>query len=302
MQYQGSENNFLGLENEADFSFEASQVVIQSLPYESTSSYIEGSAKGPTSIIEASHYVEFYDEETDQEAVFKTGICTLHPVNFEGKKDAEAIEFIQQKTRELLSHNKFVFTLGAEHTITYGTFLAHKEKYPNLNILQLDAHSDLRASYQGNKYSHASVMARINELKPEIYQVGIRAQCKEEADLIKSSDNIHTWYDYQIAHNTNWISEVVEKVEGPLYITIDADGFDPALIPSVGTAEPGGLQWHPTLKLLKEICEKTEVVGIDIVEVAPQTGDRRSAYTLAQLAYKLIGYLCCNPQFKFIKS
>jgi agmatinase len=298
MQFYNSEKNFLGIEETELHSYEDSQVVIQSAPYEHTSSYNQGSAAGPAAIIETSHYVEFYDEELDQETYKMTGLCTLEPMNFENKFDKEAVDYIQQETSKHLDNNKFVISLGAEHTVSYGFYKAIAAKHPGVSVLQLDAHSDLRMAYHDNPYSHASVMARINDHQPTICQVGIRAQCKEEADLIKNSPNINTWYAHQIQKNAQWQEEVINKLKDKVYITIDADGFDPSIMPNVGTPEPGGLQWFETLELLKKVCTQKEVVGFDIVEVAPQEGSIISEYTLAQLLYRMLGYLTLNPSFK----
>lgn len=298
MQYFHQDKNFLGIDDPSLYNYEQSRVVIQSAPYEHTSSYNEGSANGPAAIIDTSHYVEFYDEELDQETYRLTGLCTLMPIDFSHKYNEEAIELIEQATLEHLNNGKFVISLGAEHTVTYGFYKAFSQKHPEVSVLQIDAHSDLRQSYHDNPYSHASVMARINDHKPVICQAGIRAQCKEESDLIKSSPNIHTWYAHQIRTNPNWQDELIAKLGDKVYLTIDADGFDPSVIPNVGTPEPGGLLWFETLELLKKVCMQKEVVGFDIVEVAPQEGSIISEYTLAQLLYRILGYLTLNPTFK----
>jgi len=292
-----TENNFLGIPEQNLFSYDSSNVVIQSAPYEYTSSYLAGSDKGPEAIIEASHYVEFYDEELDQETYKKTGISTLKPLVFEGIIDAEAIDIIEKATTENLGNNKFVISLGAEHTVTLGFFKAHLAKYPKIGILQIDAHSDLRQSYNNNPYSHASVMARVHDLGVNLYQIGIRAQCKDEAELIKSSNRINTWYAHQIASNKNWQAEVIAAMPEQIYLTIDADGFDPSVMPAVGTAEPGGLLWHETLIFLKKVCTQKEIVGFDIVECAPKEGEIITQFNLAKLLYKIIGYCSLNPNF-----
>lgn len=284
------DKNFLGLPDEANYAYQSSKVIIQQAPYEYTSSYIQGSAKGPEAIIKASHFVECYDEEIDTETVSKVGICTLPPIPFNNKINAEAISLIQQETENLLNDDKFVVSLGAEHTVTYGFVKAFSKKFPNLTVLQLDAHSDLRHSYHNNIYSHASVMARINEMGLIICQAGIRAQCIEEAQLIKNSDNIHTFYAHQIRSNPLWMEELIATMSNDVYITIDADGFDPSIMPAVGTAEPNGLLWTETLIFLKKVFKERNVVGFDVVECAPIEGSILSEYTLAKLVYKLIGY------------
>jgi len=291
MKILGSNENFLGIVEPEFCNYSDASYVIQSVPYEHTSSYLQGSANGPAAIINASQFVEFYDEETNTEA-FKSGIATLEQIEFEGKFDQEAIDLIEEKTLKLLEDQKFVFSLGAEHTVTLGLVKAHKKYHSRFSVLQIDAHSDLRQSYNGNKFSHASVMARVHELEGiTLSQVGIRAQCKEEADLIKSSAKITTAYAYQIRNNPNWIKGLMDSLQDKVYITIDADGFDPSIMPAVGTAEPNGLFWNETLELLREVISKKIVIGVDIVECAPFQNSILSEYTLAKLAYKIITFL-----------
>lgn len=292
-------DGFIALPSEDFCTYEASGVVIQSAAYEHTSSYLGGSKIGPERIIGCSGYLEYYDEETDQESCFKTGLATLFPIDFGNKVDEAAVKLIEEQTLLHIKNGKFVVSLGAEHTVTAGFFAAHQQKYPGLGIVQLDAHSDLRLSYHDNPWSHASVMARIHDMNaPEIIQIGIRAQCKEEAELIKSSPNIHTWYGFQVCGQLKEkTDEILAKVPEHVYLTIDADGFDPSVIPHVGTAEPGGLQWYESLYFLRRLCTERKVVGFDIVEVAPQDGSIISEFTLAQLLYKIHGYLCLNPWF-----
>jgi agmatinase len=292
MQYLSSEENFLGIQEENLHAYDSSKVIIQSAPYEHSSSYLMGSDKGPAAILEASHYVEFYDEETDQEAYKKIGISTIAPIQFDGKINKKAIDLIEAHTLEHLNNNKFVVSLGAEHTVTFGFVKAFKQKHDNFSVLQIDAHSDLRLAYQDNPYSHASVMARVNDLNIPICQVGIRAQCKEEADLIKSTPSINTWYAHQIQHDDLWIDECISKLNDKVYITIDTDGFDPSLAPAVGTAEPGGLLWHQGLKLLKKVAEKKQIIGFDIVECAPRDNEILTQFNMAKLLYKILGYCC----------
>ncbi|RXF71146.1 agmatinase [Arcticibacter tournemirensis] len=283
-------NNFLGLTDKSHCDYANCSVIIQQLPYEYTSSYLPGSSKGPAAIVKASEFVETYDEEIDADITEKIGIGTLVPASFNDKVNEEAVNFIANETSELLSDNKFVVSLGAEHTVTFGIVKAFAKKYRNLTVLQIDAHSDLRFSYHDNIYSHASVMARIHEMGLTICQAGIRAQSREEADLIKKADNIHTFYAHQIRQNPLWMEELIAPMSNDVYITIDADGFDPSVIPAVGTAEPNGLFWGETLELLKMVCKERNVVGFDVVECAPVEGSILSEYTLAKLIYKLIGY------------
>ncbi len=290
MEFLTSENNFLGITEPELFDYATSSVIIQSAPYEHTSSYLQGSNLGPQAIIEASHFVEFYDEETDLEVYRKLGISTVREMDFKGKVDEDAIGLIESETAYHLKNNKFVVSLGAEHTVSLGFVKAFKKQDANFSVLQIDAHSDLREAYNGNPYSHASVLARIHDLGIPICQVGIRAQCREEAELIKSSPLINTWYAHQIQDNDQWMDDCIAKLKDRVYLTIDADGFDPSVMPAVGTAEPGGLMWHQGLKFLKKLAEKKQIIGFDIVECAPREGEILTQFNLAKLLYKILGY------------
>ncbi len=290
MKFYNHKKNFLAIEDDSLYSLENAKFVIQSAPYEYTSSYVSGSKKGPEAILKASHFVEFYDEELDQETFRKGGICTLHPMDFEGKTNEKAVKHIEKNTLKLLSQNKFPITLGAEHTITYGTVRAVKQFVPDVHVLQIDAHSDLRMEYHGNPYSHASVMARVHELNVPLTQIGIRAQCIEESALIKSSPIIHTFYAHQVRNNPNWAKEALATLGENVYISIDADGFDPSIVPAVGTAEPNGMLWQETLDFLKSVFANRNVVGFDVVEIAPVKNNILTEFTMAKLVYKLIGF------------
>lgn len=290
MQALGSDHNFLGITESELCAYSSSKFVIQSAPYEHTSSYIAGSDKGPGAIIEASHYVEFYDEMLDSETYKKIGgIATLPAIDFAGKTDAAAVALIEQETEKLINDGKYVVSFGAEHTVTLGFVKAHLKKYPNLSVLQLDAHSDLRQSYNNNPYSHASVMARVHDLGVKIAQLGIRAQCIEESQLIKSSPLIETVYAHQVSQ-AGWQERLLAHLGDVVYLTIDADGFDPSIMPAVGTAEPGGLHWFETLAFLEKVFKTKKVIGFDIVECAPIEGSILSEFTLAKLAYRLMGF------------
>jgi N1-aminopropylagmatine ureohydrolase len=291
MDALSSEGNFLGITDPDLYSLESSEFVIQQLPYEYSSSYHRGSSGGPAAIIEASKYVEFYDEELQIEGFRHGGIATLPALNFDGIINKEAVDLIYENTTKLLDDDKFVISLGAEHTITYGTVKAFAQKFKNISVLQLDAHSDLRESYQNNIWSHASVMARVNSLPVNIVQVGVRAQCKEEVDVIKNSPNISTIYAHQIRNNPGWQNVALDALTDNVYITIDADGFDPSVIPHVGTPEPNGLYWNETVRFLHDVILRKNVVGFDIVEMNPVQDSTISEYALAKLTYKLINQI-----------
>ena len=187
MKYLKTKDNFLSIPDEKNYNYKDSKFVIQQAPYEYTSSYLAGSDKGPKAIVKASQFVELYDEELDQESYLKGGICTLPPLNFKHKVDKKAVDYIAEETEKLVADGKFVVSIGAEHTVTAGFVRPFAKKYKNLTVLQIDAHSDLRESYHNNKYSHASAMARVRDEKVNLVQVGIRAQCIEESEVIKTN-------------------------------------------------------------------------------------------------------------------
>ena len=288
--------NFLGIEKEFS-SFEHSRIVVVPIPYEHTVSYGGGTKNGPNAILEASHYVEFYDEETGRDVSKEFGIATMSPLTFKKKNQEADLEVIYGKTKDLLGKKKFIAALGGEHTISQALIAAYAETYPNLSILQIDAHSDLRDEYQGNKYSHASVMARVCEfLDPRrIVQVGIRAQSVEEAQFIKEK-GITTLYAHEIRGSKytrllkSWDDFAIDHLTDNVYVTFDVDGFDPSIMPATGTPEPNGLLWHETMRLLKKLGERNTVVGIDVVELAPMKDLHHPDLTTAKLVSKMLNY------------
>lgn len=292
MKIMDIENNFLALED-ANSNLIDSKVVIVSAPYEHTVSYGGGTKNGPEAIIKASQFVEFYDEEFDRELCFDQGICTVEPIDFGGEANKKALDKIYDKVKELLAKDKFVITLGGEHTISSAPIKAHHEKYPNMSVLQFDAHSDFRDTYEGSKYSHASIMARVAEFFPNdrITQVGIRAQCIEEAKFIKEN-KVNTFYANAIrrgVHSEDWQQSVVDTLADEVYITFDVDYFDPSIMPATGTPEPDGFLYHETLDLLRRIkASGKRVIGFDVVELAPMEGLSHPDILTASLIYKML--------------
>jgi agmatinase len=289
-------SNFLGIESEYS-SFEKSSAVILPLPYEKTVSYGKGTKYGPEAILRASHYVEFYDEETKREVYKEHGIATLAPLTFDKKTDEKALEEIYQTTKKILDAGKFVVGLGGEHTVSQALIAAHAEKYSDLSVLQIDAHSDLRSEYQGSRYSHACVMARVCEfIGPlRIVQVGIRAQSAEEAQFIKDH-GITTMYAHDIRSGRYtrmlkfWYDVAVDHLTDHVYVTFDVDGLDPAIMPATGTPEPNGLFWHETMLLLKRAGQRKKVVGCDVVELSPIKGLTYPDITAAKIVSKMLNY------------
>ncbi len=291
-------SNFLAIEHEYS-TLEESSIAIISAPYEHTVSYGGGAAKGPKAIREASAYVEFYDDEFDRELCFDKGIATLKPLKFKNIYDAEALDIIRRQTEVLLEKDKFVVTLGGEHTISTAPIAAHYAKYPAMSILHFDAHSDLRDTYQDSAYSHACFMARVAEFFPteRITQVGIRAQCREEAEFIRDR-GIKTHYASALRrglHGENWQKSIAESLAEQVYITFDVDYFDPAVMPATGTPEPDGFLYSETLDVFREmVLSGKQIVGFDVVELAPMKRLHHPNLTAARLVYKMLNFAFAN--------
>ncbi|MBA4406086.1 agmatinase [bacterium] len=291
MKQLGIKKNFLAIEKEYS-NYTDSQIVILSAPLEKTVSYGKGTGKGPEEILKASHYVEFYDEEQKRELCFEKGICTLEPINLQKLSIEKCLDKIHKEVAKHIDAGKFVVTLGGEHSLSTAPIMAHFERFPNLSILQIDAHSDLRQDYEGSKYSHASVMARVAEFNSNIVQVGIRAQCKDEADFRKAK-GIKTFYSREIKlgmYGDNWQELVARNLSENVYITFDVDGFDPSFMAATGTPEPGGLFWDETMNLLKIIGLEKNIVGFDVIELAPNKFHISSNFIAAKLVYKILNY------------
>ncbi|MEW6506895.1 MAG: agmatinase [Bacteroidota bacterium] len=295
MKELGIKQNFLAIDKKFS-SYKDSQIVIISAPLEKTVSYGKGTAKGPKEILNASHFVEFYDEELNRELCFEKGICTLQELKLAKLPIGKSIEKIYKEVSKHIDAGKFVVTLGGEHSLSVAPIKAHHERFENLSILQIDAHSDLRESYEGSKFSHASVMARVAEFNTNIVQVGIRAQSKEEADF-RIMNSIRTFYAREIKlgmYGDNWQELVSRSLTENVYITFDVDGFDPSFLTATGTPEPGGLFWDETMNLLKIICLDKNIVGFDVVELAPSKAHPSSSFVAAKLVYKILNYAFVN--------
>ncbi len=294
MNFLTEDENFLAID-ESISSYENSKVVIVSAPYEHSVSYGEGTVDGPDAILDSSAYVEFYDDEFDRELCAEIGIATTDAIQFGESVDQDALDMIYNDVKELLDADKFVVTLGGEHTISAAPIKAHYEKYPNMCVLHFDAHSDLREEYEGTKYSHASVFARVLEFLPadKLTQVGIRAQCIEESILIKEK-KINTFYASAIRrglHGTNWQKTVVDTLGDEVYISFDVDFFDPSIMPSTGTPEPDGFLYNETLDIFREMIRQGKKnIGFDVVELAPVEGVTHPDITTARLIYKMLNF------------
>ncbi len=282
-------HNFLGLDEE-DCTLENSKVVILPVPYERTVSFGRGTSKGPHSIIYASRSLELYDDELHSEP-YEVGIHTLPELECD-VDPKEMVGEVQGVCAKLLENNQFIITLGGEHSITLGAVKAHKGKHGEFSVLNIDAHCDLRDSYEGTKYNHACVMRRVLDEGCPVVECGIRSYSKEEADFIRERGDVKIIHAREISESgkNDWMDEAVSSLLPDVYISVDVDSFDPSVMPSTGTPEPGGLSWYDVLGLLRETFKQRNVIGMDIVELAPVPGILAPDVLAAKLAYKSIGY------------
>jgi agmatinase len=285
---------FLGEEVAA--SYLESQVAILPIPYEATTTYRQGCQNGPEAILDASTQVEFYDEELDWEVCHDIKIYTHRAIadtrdNYHVSSE-EMLKVTQETVAKLVTDGKFVISLGGEHSITAGVVAGYRQAYPDesFTVVQIDAHGDLRHEYEGSIYNHACVMRRIVDMGLPTVQIGIRAICKEEADLIKEK-NLTVFRARDLAFSLDWVQLALDSIKTPkVFLTIDLDGIDPTIIPGVGTPEPGGLNWYAFMMFLRQVFQRFEVIGADVMELAPVTDSVVSEFTAAKLVYKLIGY------------
>lgn len=263
--------------------YKNSKIVILPVPFDKTSSWIKGADKGPQAIISASANMELYDIETKSE-VYKKGIFTEKEIlSF---SSSEMVNCVYRKVKTLLNNKKFVVTLGGEHSVSIGAIRAHNDIFPNMSILHLDAHIDRRNIYQGNKYNHACVIARAGEAVKNIISVGARSMDLPEAEKINSSK---VFFARNIYKTSGWIKTAVNRLTKNVYITIDLDVFDPSIMPSTGTPEPGGLNWYQVTDFLKYVSRNKNIAGFDIVELCPSE-NKAPDFTAAKLIYKLLSY------------
>ncbi len=261
-----------------------SEIVILPVPFDKTSSWIKGAAKGPAAIINASRNMELYDIETDTE-VYTRGIHTAKESVASSSK--AMVSKVYKTAEKYIRAHKFVVVLGGEHTVSLGSIQAHADHYNEMSILHLDAHSDMRDSYEGNRYSHACVMARVKEQIKNIVSVGIRSMDSSE---IRSINRKNIFYASKLRSSKDWIKRVTKKLSSRVYVTIDLDVFDPSIMPSTGTPEPGGLGWYEVIDLLEHVSEKKQVVGFDVVELCPSRGVVAPDFLAAKLVYKLLSF------------
>jgi agmatinase len=274
---------------------EKARVAILPFPYEGGVSYGAKTAQAPDAVIDASHYLELYDEALKTEP-YRAGIVTVSPPAIPTDHAAMAVA-VYRETQTLIKNQKFVVLLGGDHSISSGFFRALREEYGTLSAIQIDAHADLRDSYQGSKLSHACVMARIRELTPHTLQIGIRSMSIEEAERIEREDlSVCTMSDFRRGKFD--IDAALENLPDPVFITVDVDAFDWSVIMSTGTPEPGGFTWDEAMDLLENIFTQKRVVGFDVVELSYSETDKNSAFAVAKLIYKMLGFKFAADVFR----
>lgn len=282
-------NTYAGIPEEYA-TLENAKVMLLTVPYDGTSTWGKGADKGPALFLDASENMELYDIETKTEP-YLNGVYLAGEVTENASPEAMTAA-VYEKTKELMQHEGKLFTLfGGEHSVSIGSIRAFGEKYPDLTVLQLDAHTDLRPDFHGSTSNHACAVFEASQ-KLNLVQVGIRSCDAEEVQYVQPGN---MFWAHDIAKNQNWVDEVLAKVSGNVYITIDLDAFDPSIAPSTGTPEPGGLAWYPTLELLKRVFEKCNVVAFDIVELMDSPMAKPTAFLAAKLYYKMLAY-------KFLKA
>lgn len=265
-------------------SFEKAKILLQSIPYDGTSTWGKGADEGFEAFLDASENMELYDIETNTE-VYQNGVHILDPIN-EKSSPEEVFKNVYSQTKKLLETYKFLTFFGGEHSVSIGVIKAFYEKHPDITVVQLDAHADLRKTYMGSAYNHACALHDAS-LNTNLIQVGIRS--------MDSSEKQYTNYDkcyfaQDIVGKKAWMDEAIELMTDKVYITIDLDAFDPSILPGTGTPEPGGLQWYESLEFLRKIFKNKNVLGFDIVELAPIPNHKSSEFLAAKLYYKLLSY------------
>lgn len=277
-------HNFGALPEEMT-KYENCEIVILPIPYDATTTYKTGTREGPKAIINASRFLELYDEETQQNYSTK-GICTLSELEI--VDDTKMLmERIEEATKKLLEDEKKIITLGGEHSISYGIVKAYKNKHPNLTVLHIDAHADLRDYSNENQYSHACVARRISEIC-EITSIGIRSLSQEEKEYAKTK-NIPTFYAEEMRKNNEWMEKTIETLKENVYITFDLDALDISIMPSTGTPQPGGLTWYQIMDFFNLLSKKRNIVGFDLTELSPNPTNHAPDFLAAKLAYKMLG-------------
>jgi agmatinase len=268
-------------------NFDDSRVVILPVPVDRTTSYVAGTRNGPHEILQASSHMELWDEEIGAD-IHGVGIFTLPEMELPFGELTPLMDEIRRVAAEVLSRDKFLVAIGGEHSITPPLVAATAVQYQGVHVLQIDAHADLRDCYMGTPHNHACAMRRSLE-HASVTQVGIRSMSPEEAAAVPSLKT-KIFYDWSMRQDPRWIDRVVDSLGDPVYITIDVDGMDPAIMPATGTPEPGGMSWYEMLALLRAVITHRNVVACDVVELSPIPGLMAPNFLCAKLIYKMLGY------------
>jgi|SRR5450755_428366 len=266
---------------------ETARVTIIPAPLEYSVCYMKGTAHGPQALLNASSQMELYDEELDC-CPIEVGVYTRPLLDYTGMDHAAALQRTGAAVREVLQRGQLPLTLGGEHSLSAPIIAAVHERYPDLTVVHIDAHGDLRDEYEGTPLSHACIERRVVAMGIPLLEIGIRSFSPEEAAFMQTQPDVAIVWAYQMARGIATIPW--ERLGKHTYVTIDLDAFDPGEVPAVGTPEPGGLSWYQVLDLFRKICRSTTVVGIDVVELCPMPDQTRADYLAARLVYKMIGY------------
>jgi agmatinase len=278
--YAGIEEHYAKLDS--------SKIVLIPVPYDGTSTWQKGADKGPEAFLNASENMELYDIETETE-VYKQGVFLADAIT-ENTSPEKMVDEVHQITKKYIKRNKFVTTFGGEHSISIGTIRAFNECFDDLTVLQIDAHADLRQEYEGSKYNHACAVYQASQTT-NLIQVGIRSMDVMETTVM---DKEKTYFAHEMAEDGSWMDSAIEQMTDNVYITFDLDAFDPSIMPSTGTPEPGGLLWYETIEFLRQVFEEKNVVGFDIVELCPIPKEKSSDFLAAKLYYKMLTYKFLN--------
>lgn len=270
---------------------DTARVTIIPAPLEYSVCYLEGTQRGPQAILDASSQMELYDEELNC-CPIEIGVYTRPVLDYSGMDHAAALKATGDAVREVLQRGQLPLTLGGEHSLSAPPIAEVRKYYPDLTVVHIDAHGDLRNEYEGTPLSHASIERRVVDMGIPLLEIGIRSFSPEEVEFMKTKPDVAIVWAYEMAKGTARIPW--ERLSPHTYVTIDLDAIDPGEMPAVGTPEPGGLHWYELLDLFREICRRTTIVGMDVVELCPMEGQTRADFLTAKLVYKMIGYRFCE--------